>query len=111
MGYDKAITVNCKSAGYSMYTVDWSEISGDRVVSVFSDNLRSVMHVNGIIPVEVEGFDKPCVGYFWTTEEREVEWKGKKYPFWNQRGLVCFADDKEACEYAKKKYEEKSDML
>lgn len=48
----------------------------------------------GIYDVEVIGFDKPCVGYFWIDKS---EGRG------NLRGLVCFKDDINAIEYAKKK--------
>lgn len=111
VGYDKAITTNCKSAGYSRDTIDWSEINDNQVQEVLQDRIRPVMYVNDIIPVEVEGFDEPCVGYFWTTDERLIYWKGVEYPYWKQRGLVCFKDDKEACEYAQKKYNERTRIL
>ena len=107
VGYDKAITTNCKSAGYSRETIDWSEISGNIVKKVRQDRTRPVMYVNGEIPVKVEGFDKPCTGFFWTEEERNIIWKGKEYPYWHQRGLVCFSDDEKACKYAKKLMVEK----
>ena len=35
------------------------------------------------------------------SEYEYLIYKGKKYPSWKQRGLVCFADDIESCEYAK----------
>ena len=111
VGYDKAITTNCKSAGYSRDTIDWSEISGNIVNDVLKDRTRPVMYVNDIIPVAIEGVDKPCVGYFWTTDEHPIYWKGKEYPYWNQRGLVCFKDDKEACEFALKKYNSRTSMI
>lgn len=112
-GYDKAITTNCKSCGFSRETVDWSSIRGDNVVKVCNENklTRWEMHLNGIVPVTVEGVDKPCVGYFWTAEEHEVYYKGKAYPHWKQRGLVVFEDDCEAREYAQKQYNEKSEKL
>lgn len=53
----------------------------------------------GVYDVEVIGFDKPCVGYFWITNISNIP---------ECRGLVCFKDDKEAVEYAEKKYSEKS---
>ena len=101
VGYDKAITTNCNSAGYSKETIDWSNISDNVVTEVFKDMTRPVMCVNGEIPVEVEGFNRPCIGFFWTEERPDIIWKSKKYPFWRQRGLVCFADDEEACAYAR----------
>jgi len=101
VGYDKAITTNCNSAGYSKETIDWSMISGNIVEDVHQDRTRPVMCINGEVPVEVEGIDKPCTGFFWTEEKPNIIWKGKEYPYWHQRGLVCFSDDKDACEYAR----------
>lgn len=111
VGYDKGITTNCLSAGYSKFTIDWSEIQGNEVVDVLQDRERPVMHVDGIIPVEIEGVMKPCLGYFWTTDERTITWKGRAYPYWQQRGIVCLADDREGCKYAQKKYDERARML
>lgn len=54
---------------------------------------------DGIYDVEVIGFDKPCVGYFWINRDYDIP---------ECKGLVCFKDDKEAVEYAEKKYNEKS---
>ena len=107
VGYDKAITTNCNSAGYSKETIDWSSIRGNVVTEVFKDRTRPVMYVNGEISVEVEGFDRPCIGFFWTADEHNITWNGKEYPHWKQRGLVCFADDEEACKYARKLMAEK----
>lgn len=111
VGFDKAFATNCKSAGYSKETLDWSSIKGNQVTEVFSETPRLCIYANGEIPVEVEGIDKPCIGFFWTTEEKEIFWKYKSYPYWSQRGLVCFADDEKACEYARKKMKEKSNFI
>lgn len=112
VGYDKATTTNCKSAGYSRETVNWSSIRGTKVEEICEDGLtRWEMYANGIIPVKIEGIEKPCVGYFWTANECSIFYKGKKYPHWNQRGLVVFKDDAEANAYALKKYMEKSDFI
>lgn len=58
---------------------------------------------DGIYDVEVIGIDKPCIGYFWINETNNG------IP--ECRGLVCFKDDKEACEYTEQKYNEKSQIL
>ena len=107
VGYDKAVVCNCKSGGFGKETIDWSEISGNEVLSVHSENTKMCMHINGIVDVEIEGIDKPCVGYFWTDREKSIYWKRKEYGFWNQRGLVCFKDDEESCAYADKLMREK----
>ena len=105
VGFDKAITTNCKTAGYSKETINWTSIEGSEVKSVRKNKplIHPVMHINAIIPVEVEGIYKPCIGYFWTGGERLVSWKGKQYLVWQQRGLVCLKDDEKACEYALEK--------
>lgn len=111
VGYDKATVTNCKSGGFSKETIDWADIEGDQVMKIVSKNPRHEMYLNGEVDVEIEGISRPCKGYFYTTNERTVYYKSKPYDFWMQRGLVCFADDKEACEYAKRKMSEKSRIL
>lgn len=109
--YDKATVTNCFSGGFAKETIDWSEIRGNKVVSVRSEKPFYNMYVNGIVDVEIEGISKPCKGFFYTSEETKIIWKGKEYDHWKQKGLVCYADDTEACEYAKKKMEERSYWL
>lgn len=113
VGYDKAYPINCKSSGNAKETINWSEISHSKVKQLRDDgNLtRWEIHINGIIPVQVKGVDKPCVGYFWTTNEHDIEWEGKKYPYWEQRGLVCLESDSEGREDALKKFQEKTTIL
>lgn len=111
VGYDKAVATNCKSAGYSIPTIHWREMHGNKVISVFDPQIIHAMHINAIIPVEVEGIDEQCIGFFWTTYEHDVYWNDVKYPQWEQRGLVCLMSDKEACKYAFKKFDEKSEIL
>lgn len=108
---DKAYVTNCQSGGFAIETINWSSISGSQVKTIKDPMIRTEMYFNGIANVEIEGIDKPCIGFFWTSEEQDVFWEGLPYPIWKQRGLVCFADDKLAIEYAKKKYEEKSMFL
>ena len=108
VGYDKAYTTNCKTAGYSKESINWSCIRGNNVAKVRDDEpiTRWEMHVNGIIPVKVKGVDEICVGYFWTTEHSPVYYEGVPYPHWEQRGLVCLASDEKGRAYAQKCYDE-----
>ena len=111
--YDKAVVLNLSEfPEYQGDTLKWSYITGNITeVSKFEKNKE--MKINDIIPVQVVGIDKPCIGYFWTTDERTVtakckNGKTKDFQHWCQRGLVCLSEDIEACKYAKKKYQEKS---
>lgn len=105
-GYDKATAVNCKTAGYSVQTINYKEICDDIVTKVKDSLLIHRMHINGEVPVEIEGIAKKCIGFFWTIDRGKVVYKNKKYPDWMQNGLVCYADDEEACKYARKKMQE-----
>ena len=111
VGYDKATVTNCLSGGFSKETIDWADIEGSIVTKIYSEIPRHEMYFTGEIDVEIEGINKPCKGYFYVINEREVHYKEKSYPIWEQKGLVCFADDKEACEYAKRKMNERSRIL
>lgn len=111
VGYDKATTINCKSAGYSRETINAGEIHGSDVINLSPNLPCTMMYINGIVPVEIEGISEPCVGYFWTTNNRKISWQGKEYDFWDQRGLVCLKSDQKGCKYAEKKYKEKSKIL
>jgi hypothetical protein len=102
--FDKGTMVNCKTLGYSKPTVDWISIYNGVVEEVRSNNPRWCAHINGIIKVKCIGIDEPCLGIFWTTRDRDVEWKGKMYPCWSQRGLVCLASDIEGLQYAAAHY-------
>lgn len=108
VGYDKAYTTNCKTAGYAKETINWSSIGGNTVRELREDGrlTRWEMHVNGIIPVEVKGVKEPCVGYFWTEEWSPVWYEGISYPHWLQRGLVCLESDTEACAYAQECFDD-----
>ena len=55
--------------------------------------------LEGIYQVEVEGIEKPCIGYFWIDSLKLG------------RGLVCYKNDLESVEYARNKYQQKSDRL
>ena len=109
--YDKATVTNCLSGGFAKDTINWESIIGDKVEKLADYKPTHMMCFDGIVDVEIEGIDLPCKGYFWTTNYRTVYWKRKPYQIWDQRGLVCLADDEEACEYALSKMKDKSDML
>ena len=69
-----------------------------------SDKKTLVPHINGVYECEVYGTDVPCVGYFWTTGEQDVDFgKGIVKPVWKQRGLVVFFNDGDANAYARSK--------
>lgn len=108
-GFDKGTAMNSKSAGYSLETVNWREINNHTVTEVRPGQplLIHRMHIDGEVPVEIHGSDKPAVGFFWTEDRGDVEYEGRTYPHWQQRGLVCYADDKEGCEYAREVLHEK----
>ena len=111
VGYDIASAVNPVSAGYTRGVIDWTRIEGDNVTEIRSSHLVPQMYINGIIPVIVEGYEEPCKGYFWVTEERTVYYLGMPYQVWYQKGLVVFEDDRRANKYALKRYNEKSTIL
>lgn len=77
-----------------------------------SDKKTLVPYINGVYECEVYGTDVPCVGYFWTTEEEEVDFgNGIVKPVWRQRGLVVFFNDVEANAYARSKMATRCDIL
>lgn len=97
--YDKGHFINCKSAGYSVETIYWSTIYGDKVAEVRDENNLTIhkLKVDGEIPVEVVGFpNRPAIFVGFTTDFRWIYYKGVKYPYWNQRGYAVFADDTKA---------------
>lgn len=110
-GYDKAVAINCQSAGFSKETVDYSEIQGSTVTEIHSEEPIYRMCFDGICKVEAKNIDKPLIGFFWTSRKRSVRYKDKNYDYWNQSGLVCFEDDETAINYAYKKYLQKSPIL
>lgn len=111
VGFDKAIVTNCKSGKFAKETIYWTEIVGNRVINVASEYPHYQMHFNGEVDVEIEGIDKLCKGFFYVTNEHNIYYKDQEYLYWEQRGLVCFADDIEACKYARKKMNQKSQIL
>lgn len=109
--FDKAYVTNCLSGGFSKETINYAFISGDEVKEVSEYKPKHAMCVDGVVDVEIEGIDKPCIGYFWTDDYRTVYYQEKPYQVWRQRGLVCFADDEKGCEYAKQKLRERAKFL
>lgn len=114
--YDKAVVLNLSEfPEYQGDTLKWTSIIGDVAeVNKFEENKE--IKINDIIPVQVIGIDKPCIGYFWTTDERTVTAQCKNgrtrgFQRWHQRGLVCLSEDIESCKEAKEKYLEKTSIL
>ena len=75
--YDKAVVLNLSEfPEYQGDTLKWTSITGD-IAEVSKFEKKKEMKINDIIPVQVIGIDKPCIGYFWTTDERTVTAKCK----------------------------------
>lgn len=110
IGFDKGVMINCYSEGLSKKTVRWGEIRGG-VCTKYSEGDRYALHANGVYEVEVIGINRPCKAFLWTTSEYDVKYDKGTFPYWMQRGLVCFADDIESCRYAISKMKEKSSIL
>ena len=113
VGFDKATVTNCLSGGFAKQSIRYEKIVGGVVESVYNNDESPFyrMYFNGVVDVEIEGINQPCIGYFYTDKERKVTYKGKTYDLWKQRGLVCFKSDAEACFYAIKKMKEKCSFL
>lgn len=99
-------------------SADWCAIKGikDEYGRAYgelrSDKKTLVPHINGVYECEVYGTDVPCLGYFWTIEERDVNFgNGIVKPVWHQRGLVVFFNDEDANAYARSMMSKKCDYL
>lgn len=99
-------------------SADWFTIKriGDNYEKAYgklrSDKKTLSPHINGVYECEVYGTDEPCVGYFWTSEEEEVDFgNGIVKPVWRQRGLVVFFNDGDANAYARSMMSKKSEHL
>ena len=99
-------------------SADWCAIRGSRneygkAYGVLrSDKKTLVPHINGVYECEVYGTDVPCVGYFWTTDEQDVDFgNGIVKPVWKQRGLVVFFNDGDANAYARSKMSTRCEYL
>jgi hypothetical protein len=106
-GYDKAVVTNVKSGRFSKDTIDWIRIDGNQVKAVKSGIPEPVMCVSGIVPVEIEGIPRECLGYFWVDDVRDVFWEEKPWNYWKQRGVVVLKDNKDDVEYAEKLFKER----
>ena len=53
---------------------------------------------DGIYDVKVVGIDKPCVGYFWSTNKQ-------------QHGLICYKTDFESCKHAINSFNERAEWV
>ena len=93
IGYDKGVFCNLED--FNLYIKNCYYNGNKRYFDI-------VCLEDGIYDVEIIGIDKPCVGYFWIINKEHIP---------ECHGLVCFKDDKEACEYAEQKYKEKSQYL
>lgn len=103
VGFDKGFAYNIREAKVGSKIINWTQISGNKVIEIGRKHFRSQMDFDGEIAVKVDGIDEPCIGFFWTEDRRTLTWKGNSYPYWKQRGLVCLVSDKEACENARSK--------
>ena len=99
-------------------SADWCTIRGSRneygkaYGELRSDKKTLVPHINGVYECEVYGTDVPCVGYFWTTDEQDVDFgNGIVKPVWKQRGLVVFFNDGDANAYARSKMSTRCEYL
>lgn len=112
VGYDGAAVTNCKSGGFGIETINPLEIEDDQVEKIDEENPTHYMiRLDGIVEVEVEGIDKPCIGFFWTTDHQTIYYDDKPYEWWRQRGLVCLKSDTEAIKCAQRKYRDKDYIL
>ena len=99
---------------WSEYLSNVQNITLPHCLNKFEENKE--IKINDIIPVQVIGIDKPCIGYFWTTDEKTVtaqcnNGRTRKFQHWCQRGLVCLSEDIESCKEAKEKYLKKTSNL
>lgn len=69
------------------------------ILNIKPEQLEKRLHLpdinlKGEYEVEVKGINKPCIGYFWIDSMKLG------------RGFVCYKDDSEGLEYAKRKFKE-----
>lgn len=93
--YDKAVIINATAAKDTIETLRWFEIRGDKCISYKDTPLREV-HINGIRKCNVIGVCGDCLGFFWTTRERNIKYDKGTFKTWEQRGLVLQRNDKRA---------------
>ena len=103
-GRAKAYAINILSAtGVTKSTYDVVNDNSKRQVA---PSCGFAMYINGEIDVHVYGVEEPCKGFFWTENESSVSVNGETRRSWRQRGYVCYADDKKACDFARRKMQE-----
>lgn len=90
VGYDKGAFLNLEE---DMVEIKNCYFNGNK------QHFDVVCLKDGVYDVEVIGFDRPCVGYFWISNFNKIP---------ECKGLVCFKDDTSAVMYARQKYAEKS---
>lgn len=88
---------------------------GNICKNVKPENTLYKLHFTGKADVELLGIDKPAKGYFWVTDETPVQGilpDGTIHHFmvWRQKGLIFYADDKEAQQHAEEALRKKSIM-
>ena len=116
LGYDKGIMYKCNSFK-EVPIVDSAYFrNGIWHAECETLKLRKEAYLNGEFPVEVDTISKPCVGFFWTTDEHPYEVTTKTGDLWAgtmyyQRGLVCLKDDVKACNYAKECLKQKTSNI
>ena len=97
LGSDYCEPADIASCPYSLPGLDRGEPSG-------------MLHIDAVVPVRMEGTDRPCEGYFWTCGHTTEELDGKLAMSWDQGGMVVLADVEEDRESARKWYEDRHGM-
>lgn len=110
-GYDIAYAIQY-AEDFGKKTFNWTTMSDNKILSLHENKPYKIeLYINGEIDIDVYGFYKPCKGFFWTTEEFACTYEGETLPIWKQRGLICYADDKDGCDYARAKMKERAIWL
>lgn len=102
VGFDKGHFINCYSAGLSKNTINWSGLRGQEVTDVRGNEITPKMYAVGEFDVKIVGSQEKAIFVAWVEDEREIVWKGRKFPDWRQCGYVVFASDLKALEEARK---------
>jgi len=92
VAFDKAIVINATEADVTVPTIRWRRIEGNNCTS-YDDIPHREIHLNEITKCNVIGVHGDCLGFFWTTDEKTVNYDKGSFSFWNQRGLVVQRDD------------------
>lgn len=92
VGFDIAVPTNAVKLGYYAETVLNYISEPPRVCKQFC--------FDGLINVEVEGLNEPCLGIFYVIPTMFRSANGRMYPTWKQKGFVCLERDKAALAHA-----------